>query len=583
MGAKKTNVLPHEEQLNLLAVARGDKLPTTLFKNVTLLNLVNGDQEVSNIALTGSHIAGVGLEYDQAEKVIDAKGLYAVPGFIDGHVHIESSLMHPFEFEKMTLPLGTTTAICDPHEITNVLGAQGFEWFLRCSSLMQQNLFVQVSSCVPALAGVETNGGAFTASEMKKYRDNPSVLGLAEMMNFPGVIHADEDVLNKMRLFQEESMGVDGHCPMVRSKELNAYLAAGVRNCHESVSKEEALEKLKKGMSIIIREGSVAKNLKELAPIVNEFNSCLCFLCSDDRNPYDIYNEGHIGHMIKIMIKELNIPAHVAYRLSSFSAAKHFSLSRLGLIAPGYQADLIFLEDLENVTISDVYIKGKNIKSFDFSKNSKALFEKSLPPVQNSIKRKYVSGEDFSLSLSEGIYNVIGVIADAIVTDKLQVTYGKDGFEKSDILKMAVIERYGKSAPVSLGLVHGIGLKSGAMATSVCHDSHNIMVIGCDDDSMAMAVNSLIDSAGGFCFVDKGECQEILQLPLAGLMSLNSAEDISEKIAALKKCYKESGGTLEEPFLQMAFLALPVIPHLKLTDQGLFDVDLFSKIELKSF
>jgi len=295
MVKKKTEDLSRSELKNLLAVARGDQEADLLIKNVKILDLVCGETLDSAIVLSNRHIAGVGKEYEdsKAKKVWDAQGATVVPGFIDGHLHIESSMMHPFEFERLTLPLGTTTAICDPHEITNVMGEKGFSWFLRCSELMKQNLFVQVSSCIPSLPGFETNGGDFEVEEMKKFKAHPNVMGLAEMMNFPGVINGDDKVLDKLEAF--EGMNLDGHCPLLRGKALNAYLAAGIQNCHETVSLEEGKEKLQKGMALIIREGSVAKNLKTLTPLVTEFNSPQCFLCTDDRNPYEIFKEAHIN------------------------------------------------------------------------------------------------------------------------------------------------------------------------------------------------------------------------------------------------------------------------------------------------
>ncbi|MFW5887380.1 MAG: amidohydrolase family protein, partial [Bacteriovoracia bacterium] len=332
-----SNHIPREQLKEILSVARGEKPANLLLKDINVLDLVNGGTSVTNVAICGEYIAGIGSDYDEAKEVVQLKGLSAVPGFIDSHLHIESSMMNPFQFEKTTLPLGTTTAICDPHEITNVLGEEGFAWFLRASHLMQQNLFVQVSSCVPALKGFETNGAEFTLDEMEKVIDHPHVLGLSEMMNFPGVTLGVDEVLDKLEAF--EGMPLDGHAPLAQGKSLNAYLAAGIDNGHETVGLEEAQEKLMKGMSIAIREGTVAKNLDSLAPVINEMNSMQCMLCTDDRNPYEIANQGHINFLVKKLIKEHNIKPHLAYRIASFSAAKHFGLKRLGLIAPGYKAD----------------------------------------------------------------------------------------------------------------------------------------------------------------------------------------------------------------------------------------------------
>lgn len=582
LAQKRTQTLTREELQNCLAIARGDAPADVLIKNVKILDLINGETVDSAIVLSGKTIAGIGLEYADAKaiKTVDAKGLTAVPGFIDGHLHIESSMMNPFEFERMTLPLGTTTAICDPHEITNVIGDRGYSWFLRSSELMHQNLFVQTSSCVPALPGFESNGGEFKLSEMKKYKSHPNVLGLAEMMNFPGVINADKNVLDKIEEFSD--MNLDGHCPMLRGKALNAYIAAGIQNCHETVSADEGKEKLQKGMSLIIREGSVAKNLKTLAPLVTEFNSTQCFLCTDDRNPYEILKEGHINYMIKKMIKELKMPAHVAYRLSSYSAAKHFGLKKLGLIAPGKQADIVLLSNVDEVAIADVYMAGKRISELNLDATLNDKLKKSEPPLENTINRKPLTEKEFQYNLRSGKYNVIEIVKDEIITKHLTVNYDGKNFDQDDILFMVNIERYGNNLPPALGLVKGIGLKKGAIAASVAHDSHNLMVVGKTIAEIVTAANALIKSGGGLCVVDGSEVTALLELPLAGLLSLKTGHEIFEDIKKLKVEYHKLGITLEEPFIQMAFLALPVIPQLKLTDRGLFDVSTFSYIGLEA-
>lgn len=582
LANKRTQTLTRNELQNVLAVARGDATADVLIKNVKILDLVNGEIIDSAIVFSGKTIAGIGLEYADAEakKIIDAKGLTAVPGFIDGHLHIESSMMNPFEFERMTLPLGTTTAICDPHEITNVMGDTGYSWFLRSSELMHQNLFVQTSSCVPALPGFESNGGEFKLSEMKKYKSHPNVLGLAEMMNFPGVINADENVLDKIEEYSD--MNLDGHCPLVRGKALNAYIAAGIQNCHETVSADEGKEKLQKGMSLIIREGSVAKNLKTLAPLVTEFNSPQCFLCTDDRNPYEILKEGHINYMIKKMIKELKMPVHIAYRLSSYSAAKHFGLKKLGLIAPGKQADIVLLKDVNEVEIADVFIAGNHISELKLNETLKEKLQKSQPPLQNTIKRAPLTENDFQYNLRAGAYNVIEIVKDEIITKHLKAIFNGETFDHDDVLYMVNIERYGNNLPPALGLVKGVGLKRGAIAASVAHDSHNLMVVGKTIPEIVLAANTLIKSGGGLCVVEGNEVKALLELPLAGLLSLKTGEEIYEDIKKLKTEYHKLGITLEEPFIQMAFLALPVIPQLKLTDKGLFDVSTFSYIGLEA-
>ncbi|WP_413294176.1 adenine deaminase [Bdellovibrio sp. HCB185ZH] len=579
---KRTQNISRTELPTRLAQARGDEILDVLIRNIQILDVITGDTYPSAVAIGGEYIVGVGLDYQdaKAKRVIDGGGAFITPGFIDGHLHIESSMMSPFEFEAATLPLGTTTAICDPHEITNVLGARGFEWFLRCAELTKQNLFVQMSSCVPALPGFETTGSDFTLSEMKHLKDHPAVLGLAEMMNFPGVINADNDVLDKVEAFSD--LNLDGHAPLLRGKALNAYLLAGIQNCHETVTIEEGREKLQKGMGLIIREGSVAKNLKTLAPLVSDFSSPQCLLCTDDRNPFEIAHEGHINYIIKELINTHKVPVHVAYRLATYSAAKHFGLKRLGLVAPGKKADLVLLSDLSQVKIKDVMIGGRFVSELHLHDEVPAKLKASNPPMENTIKRSALQESDLNYPVSNGLYNVIEIVQNEIITKHLKCHFDGASFDQDDILYMANIERYGQNLPPGLGFVKGTGLKSGALASSVAHDSHNIMVIGTNLSDMCVAVNEIIRTGGGFVVADKGQVVASVELPIAGLLSLQSAEEIKAGIEKLKVAFKNQGVVLEEPFIQMAFLALPVIPTLKLTDKGLVDVTQFKFIPLEA-
>lgn len=573
--------ISREELEEGLKVARGDSPSDITLTNIKILDLITGETIPSAVAISGKYIAGIGMEYEglPTRRLIDGKGRILVPGFIDGHVHIESCMMTPFEFEAMTLPLGTTTAICDPHEITNVMGETGFEWFLRSSELLDQNLYVQVSSCVPALPGYETNGSEFKLSSMKEYKDHPHVLGLAEMMNFPGVIYGDKNVLDKIETFQD--LNLDGHAPLLRGKGLNAYLFSGVRNCHETVLLDEGKEKLQKGMSLMLREGSVAKNLLNLSPLVNEFSSVHCFLCTDDRNPYEISHEGHINFMVKELIQKAGIPTHVAYRLASFSAAKHFGLRRMGLIAPGMKADMVLLNNAENVDIHDVFINGKLVSEIKLTDRIKEKTDASNPPLKNTIQRSIITKEELTLKLTPGLYNVIELVPNEIITRHLKVQFDGKSFLEDDVLFMANVERYGKNLPPGLGLVKGFQIKNGAIASSVAHDSHNLMCVGTNSNDMALALNTLRESSGGFCVVKDGTLLAHIALPIAGLMSLESHQKIKLGIEELKQSFKSIGIILNEPFIQLAFLALPVIPSLKLTDRGLVDVNTFQFIPLK--
>lgn len=557
------------ELQKLLKVARGDEVADIIIKNVTIIDLINGDNYCSTIAISDSWIAGIHPDYVGTHE-IDGTGLWAVPGFIDAHTHLESSLMHPFEFTRLTLPKGTTTAICDPHEITNVLGKPGVDWLLRCAEQLPQTLLIQVPSCIPSLIGFETNGGSLSLAEMAELKRHPHVFGLGEMMNFPGVVNGDEDVISKIALF--EGLPLDGHAPMGTGMALNAYRCAGIQNCHESISSSEAIEKLRAGMAVMLREGSVAKNLDNLAEIVTEFNSHQCLLCTDDRNPYEIVQEGHLNYLVKRLIGFHNVPLHIAYRLASYATAQHYNLKRLGLIAPGYRADILLLSNPHDVAIAQVICGGKQMIEADL-KDTSAKLAQSLPPLQNSLIYNDVSPDTFTLPLEDGVYTVIGVIPGEIVTTHLNRTCTQGAFSPDNINKIAVIERHGHGYPPAIGLVEGFNLFDGAIAASIAHDCHNVIVIGANDADMAAAVNHLKTIAGGITVIKNSEVIADLSLPIAGLMSIENAEFIADKLQALKLACQELGCQLHEPFLQMAFLALPVIPSLKITDKGLVATD----------
>ena len=487
----------------------------------------------------------------------------------------KSSLVTPLEFDRCVLRHGVTTAICDPHEIANVLGLDGIRYFLAAAERTVMDLRVNLSSCVPATA-FETSGAELTAADLVSLRDHPKVIGLAEVMNYPGVIAAERNVLDKLAAFQDGH--IDGHAPLVTGRDLNAYLAARIRTDHEATSAREAREKLAKGMTILIREGTAAKDLHALAEVLDENTAALMALCTDDRNPLDLGEEGHLDFMIRTLI-ELGRPRHAVYRAASFSAATAFGLRDRGLVAPGWRADVVLVSDLDECRVEQVIAAGRVVDD--------SLFDarKPLPRVGlDSVKRAPVVVEDFRIPARLNPMPVIGVTAGRIITERIDLDMAAERGEvqadlDQDAIKVAVVARHGRNQNIGLGFVHGFGLKRGAIASSVGHDSHNITVVGVADADMAAAVNRIIALKGGFVVVSDGEVRAELALPVAGLMSLESFEAVRERLIELRSAAKALGCTLPEPFLQVAFLPLPVIPHLKITDKGLFDVDRFALIE----
>ena len=543
-------------------------------RGVDLLDVVTGAVTRSDVAIVGDRIVGTHARYE-GEREIDGRGLACVPGFIDTHLHVEFSLVTPLEFDRCVLRHGVTTAICDPHEIANVLGLDGIRYFLSAAERTIMDLRVQLSSCVPATE-FETSGASLSAADLVSLRDHPKVIGLAEFMNFPGVLACDPAALAKLAAFRDSH--IDGHAPLLSGRDLNGYLAARIRTDHEATTAAEAREKLAKGMTILIREGSVSKDLHALAEVLDENTASFMALCTDDRNPLDIAEEGHLDFMIRTLIK-LGRPLHAVYRAASWSGANAFGLRDRGLVAPGWRADLVLLDDLRECRVRHVIAGGRLVEDSLFATRA------PLDPVGlDSVKRNPVSPSDFRVPAGRNPMPVIGVTPGRIITDRLEFdVVASEGSLAADldqdVVKVAVVARHGKNENIGRGFVHGFGLKRGAIAASVGHDSHNITVIGVDDSDMAAAVNRIIALKGGFVVAAGGEIKAELALPVAGLMSLQPFEMVRETLTALRAAAKELGCVLPEPFLQVAFLPLPVIPHLKITDLGLFDVDRFALIE----
>ena len=536
-----------------------------IIRGARYLDVFSCQWREGDVAIMDGVIAAVdpGLK---GRREINGNGRWLVPGFIDAHVHIESSMLTPAEFEAAVLPRGTTTAVCDPHELANVMGMEGLRYFLSAAEQANLDLRVLLSSCVPATT-METNGaGAISAAQLASLASHPQALGLAEMMNVPGVLGGDPGIHAKLEAFQHTN--IDGHCPLLRGRELSAYASTGITSCHESSELEEAREKLSKGISVWIREGSVAKDLNALVPLLTLATSTSVGFCTDDRNPLDIDTEGHIDFLIRGAIAA-GVAPEVAYRASSWSVARHYGLRRLGAIAPGYRADLVLLDDPRTCAVNTVFKSGVPVGELQppsrVSTNATNTVRASVP-------------EAAAFQGPSGRVHVIGVRHGRILTDRHVLDHDAPG-----VARLTVLERHGMGSPPANAYVTGFGAGlRGAIASSVGHDSHNLIVVGSHIQDMRTALAALIQSGGGFSVVRDGAAKALLPLPFGGLMSLKSHGDIAKELRTLKAAARGIGCELPEPFLQLAFLSLPVIPTLKLTDKGLVDVDLFRVIDVRA-
>ncbi len=566
-----------------IAVARGDEPADLVLRGGCVLNVFDSTLEEADVAVVGGLVAGVGAGYTGADEV-DVSGCILVPGLIDAHMHVESTQVTVPEFARAVVPRGTTTAILDPHEIANVHGLEGIRYILRSREGVPMSIFVMASSCVPA-THMETAGAELRAEDLAALFDEEGVLGLAEMMNFPGVIFRDPDVLAKIRVSQERGVPLDGHCPGLSGRDLNAYAVAGIGSDHESTRPEEAAEKLRRGLYVFIREGSSARNLEALLPIVTPQNSRRCCWATDDRHPGDLLREGHVDHLVRKAIS-LGLDPITAVQMATLNPAEWFGLDRqgYGAIAPGWRADIVVLEDLETFTVRQVFVAGRLVAQHGRLVVDVPHPPTFLPPGVN-INWKAFQGLQVPVPPDHTALRVIVALEGQIVTDSrvmpARIENGQAVADPDrDLLKLAVVERHKGTGNVGVGFVTGFGLRRGALASSVAHDSHNIIVVGTNDEDMLLAVHEIERLGGGQVAVANGQVLAALPLPIAGLMSDRPLEEVAEADEAIHAAARSLGCTLSSPYMTLSFLALPVIPRLKLTDRGLVDVERFELVDL---
>lgn len=550
----------------IIAVAAGREKADLVLKNAKYLNVFSNEFLSGDIAVANGLIAGVG-KYD-GKTEIDVSGKLVLPGFIDAHIHLESSMVTPAEFAKAVVAHGTTTVITDPHEITNVMGIDGVEYMIQASQNLPIDVHFMMPSCVPATE-IDESGAELDCKDIDLYLDNKKVLGLAEMMNYVGVINGDKNVLSKIVTSQAHHKKIDGHAPELSGNDLNAYIAAGVYSDHECSTFENALEKLRKGQFIMIREGTAAHNLKALMPLLTQQYYSRCMFATDDKHPSDLLYGGHIDYIVKQALKNGADPI-VALKTATHHAARYFLLNNKGAIASGYLADIVVVDNLENFNVETVFKRGKlvfdgEVKAFSAPTVDEKLAEKCF----DTFHLDSVTPSSFKV---DGKLGLIGLVGGELLTRNLGTADKID--VENDILKIACIERHKGTNHIGVGYVKGYSLKSGAVATSVAHDSHNIITVGCNDDDIAVAVNAIKDSKGGIAVVENGKIKALLELPIAGLMSDEPLTTVNEKLENAKLSAYELGADKSiDPFMTLSFLSLPVIPSLRITTKGVFDAE----------
>lgn len=550
----------------IIAVAAGREKADLVLKNAKYLNVFSNEFLCGDIAVANGLIAGVGKYDGKAE--IDVSGKLVLPGFIDAHIHLESSMVTPAEFAKAVVAHGTTTVITDPHEITNVMGIDGVEYMIQASQNLPIDVHFMMPSCVPATE-IDESGAELDCKDIDLYLDNKKVLGLAEMMNYVGVINGDKNVLSKIVTSQAHHKKIDGHAPELSGNDLNAYIAAGVYSDHECSTFENALEKLRKGQFIMIREGTAAHNLKALMPLLTQQYYSRCMFATDDKHPSDLLYGGHIDYIVKQALKNGADPI-VALKTATHHAARYFLLNNKGAIASGYLADIVVVDNLEDFNVETVFKRGKLVfdgEVKDFS--APTVDEKLAEECFDTFHLDSVTPSSFKV---DGKLGLIGLVGGELLTRNLGTADKID--VENDILKIACIERHKGTNHIGVGYVKGYSLKSGAVATSVAHDSHNIITVGCNDDDIAVAVNAIKDSKGGIAVVENGKIKALLELPIAGLMSDEPLTTVNEKLENAKSSAYELGADKSiDPFMTLSFLSLPVIPSLRITTKGVFDAE----------
>ena len=561
-----------------IKAANGEKPVDLLLTNCQIINVFSGEVVSGAMAISDGMIVGFG-QYE-AKNVVDLNGRYVSPGFIDGHVHIESSMACISEFVQAVVVQGTTTVAADPHEIANVLGASGIEYMLQSAEQQPMNIYFTLPSCVPA-TDMETAGARLTAEDLRPFLNNQRIIALAEMMNFPGVLNRDPDVLAKISAARQQKKPVDGHAPGLKGPALYAYISAGIQSDHECTTEQEAREKLMAGMYIMIRQGTCAKNLQALLPAVNEKTARRMMWCSDDRHPHDLIAEGHIDSIVREAIQS-GLDPILAIQMATLNPAEYFKLDHLGALAPGKQADLVVFSDLKKPVIEKVYCRGiLTAENGKISPNIKVPPAATVPPSMHLDLQKI----DFSISADTKQVRVIEIVPEQVITHQLIEAITVENNQavsdpSKDLLKMAVIERHTGTGNIGKGFVKGFGLKNGALASSVAHDSHNIIVVGTTDEDMRAALETVVNMGGGLAAVSDTHVRAELALPIAGLMSLEPVQSVRDQLDNLIGVAHIMGTTLKDPFMTLSFLALPVIPELKLTDIGLVDVNKFEVVPL---